>query len=129
LILDTSALMAILRSEPERQAFALLIARAERRLVSAGTWVELAAVLSKDEDQDARMELYEICREFGIKISPVTEEQARIGHLAYLTYGKGHHQARLNFGDCFVYALAKETGLPLLFKGDDFSQTDVVAAV
>lgn len=81
--------------------------------------------MSKPEDARLRRALDELRDRLKIMIAPVSEAQARIGHEAYLTFGRGNSPARLNFGDCFAYALAKDTGLPLLFKGDDFTHTDI----
>ncbi len=129
MIVDTSALVAILQEEPERPSFLAVIAAAKRKLISAGNWVELGAVLSRTADDEMRRRLYALIDLTRIEIAPVTAAQAQLGHDAYLKFGKGRHAARLNFGDCFAYALVKETGLPLLFKGDDFVHTDIVSAV
>jgi ribonuclease VapC len=129
MIVDTSAIIAFLFEEPERVTFTELMGHAERVLLSAGNWVELAAVLRRPTNESARESLSVLMREMRVQLVPVSSVQARIGHDAYLIYGKGNHEANLNFGDCFAYALSKETGLPLLFKGDDFSKTDVVSAI
>jgi len=121
--------MAILRAEPEARKFANRIMQSERRLLSAGSWIEMAAVLNKPEDDDARLALGKLMKQLRIEVVPVTVEQAELGHKAYVRFGKGRNRVRLNFGDCFPYALAVSEGLPLLFKGDDFSQTDVVPAL
>jgi len=128
MIVDTSAIMAILLEEPERPAFVQLLANADQVLLSAGSWIELAAVLRRPTNESARESLSVLMTELRVELVPVSTVQARIGHQAYLTYGKGNHEANLNFGDCFAYALAKETGLPLLFKGNDFIYTDIIAA-
>lgn len=103
--------------------------QAERALLSAGSWIELSAVLRRPEDDAVRIGLPELIKRLHIEIAPVTVEQAETGHRAYLRFGKGRHRACLNFGDCFAYALAMTMTMSLLFKGDDFSQTDVVPAL
>lgn len=131
MIIDTSAIMAILLNEPEREPFTKAIGRAPRRLFSAGSWVELAAVLTRGPGRvlDPAY-VSRLIQSLGFEIVPVTVEQAAVGHAAYREYGLGTaHPAHLNFGDCFAYALAKATGEPLLFKGDDFSETDIVSAL
>ncbi len=129
MIIDTSALIAILRDEPEARRFAEAIEAATARRISAVTYVELAAVIDGGRDPVARRLVDQLLDAAHIVIEPVTEAQARIAREAYRDFGKGSgHAAGLNFGDCFAYALAKATGEPLLFKGDDFSQTDIVAA-
>jgi len=121
MIVDTSALIAILRDEPEARAFAIAIADADRRRVSAANYLEAAIVIDGSRDPIASRRFDDLLREGGIAIEPVTEEQAKVAREAYRDFGRGSgHAARLNFGDCFAYALAKTTGEPLLFKGDDF---------
>ena len=121
MIVDTSALIAILRDEPEARAFAIAIADADRRRLSAANYLEAAIVIDGSRDPIASRRFDDLLREGGISIEPVTEEQAKIAREAYRDFGRGSgHAARLNFGDCFAYALAKTTGEPLLFKGDDF---------
>jgi ribonuclease VapC len=121
MIVDTSALIAILRDEPEARAFAIAIADADRRRLSAANYLEAAIVIDGSRDPIASRRFDDLLREGGISIEPVTEEQAKIAREAYRDFGRGSgHAARLNFGDCFAYALAKTTAEPLLFKGDDF---------
>jgi ribonuclease VapC len=121
MIVDTSALIAILRDEPGARAFAVAIADADRRRVSAANYLEAAIVIDGSRDPIASRRFDDLLREGGIAIEPVTEEQAKVAREAYRDFGRGSgHAARLNFGDCFAYALAKTTGEPLLFKGDDF---------
>jgi ribonuclease VapC len=128
MIVDTSAIMAILLDEPERPEFVEKLARAFSCQISAGTWIELSAVQVRG-NRDYHHALAGLVSQFRIMIAPVTIEQAKIGHAAYRDYGIGSgHSARLNFGDCFAYALAKATGEPLLYKGEDFAQTDIIAA-
>lgn len=129
MIIDTSALIAILRDEPEARHFANVIEAATERRISATTYVEVGAVIDGGRDPVASRLVDALLDAASIVIEPVTEAQARIAREAYRDFGKGSgHAAGLNFGDCFSYALAKATGEPLLFKGDDFSRTDIVAA-
>lgn len=129
MIVDTSALLAILRREPEREHFIGLLAAAANCLMSSGSWIEFAAVDVRRFGGVLESEAVDLMAVAGITIEPVSSQQAEIGQAAYREYGIGTgHRARLNFGDCFAYALAKDTGLPLLFKGDDFSHTDITAA-
>ena len=104
------------------------IANATIRRVSAVNFVESAAVIDASRDPIATRRFDDFIREAGISIEPVTKVQAQIARDAYRDFGRGSgHPAKLNFGDCFAYALAKESGEPLLFKGDDFAHTDIVA--
>lgn len=129
MILDTSALIAILRDEPEAPACAEAIASATVRRLSAANYVETGAVIDRAGDPVASRRVDELLAVSGIEIETVDRTQAQIAREAYRDFGKGSgHSAQLNFGDCFAYALAKTTGEPLLFKGDDFSHTDVAPA-
>lgn len=128
MIVDTSAIIAILIGEPDQDALTRILALAPFRQMSAGSWVELEVVLSRRRDRSLRPRLDALLKLFPVDIAPVTAEQAEVGATAYRTFGKGNHPARLNFGDCFAYALARTTGQPLLFKGDDFIHTDIVPA-
>jgi ribonuclease VapC len=120
-IVDTSALIAILRDELEAREFAIAIAEADRCHISAANYLETAIVMDGSRDPIASRSFDDLLREAEIAIEPVTAEQARVAREAYRDFGRGSgHPARLNFGDCFAYALAKTTGEPLLFKGDDF---------
>ncbi len=126
MIVDTSALIAILRDEPEARSFAIAIAEADRRRISAANYLEAAIVMDGSRDPIASRAFDDLLREAGIVIEPVTAEQAKIAREAYRDFGRGTgHPARLNFGDCFAYALAKTTGEPLLFKGDDLRQAGI----
>jgi len=130
MILDSSALIAILRAEPEALAFAKAIAAAKTRRISAVSYVETAAVIDSAGDAVASRQLDELLEEAGVAIEPVTVEQARLARAAYRDFGKGSgHRAKLNFGDCFSYALAKALREPLLYKGDDFTHTDARSAL
>ncbi|HEV2359773.1 MAG TPA: type II toxin-antitoxin system VapC family toxin [bacterium] len=130
MIIDTSALLAILRDEPEAAACAEAIQRAASRRLSAVSFVETAAVIDAGRDPVASRGFDDLLRAAQIAVDPVTEVQARIARDAYRDFGRGSgHPAKLNFGDCFSYALAKATGDPLLFKGKDFVHTDVTRAM
>jgi len=125
-IIDTSVIVALMRREPESATYAHLIETAPIRRISAGTYVELALVIDGARDPASSAALDPFLVDSHIRIEPVTEAQARIARTAYQRFGKGSgHPARLNFGDCFAYALARDLGEPLLFKGDDFRLTDI----
>jgi ribonuclease VapC len=128
MIVDTSALIAILRDEPEAVACAKAIEAAISCRVSAANFVEAAIVIDGSRDPVASRRFDDLVREANLIVEPVTEAQARIARDAYRDFGKGSgHPAKLNFGDCFAYALAKVMGEPLLFKGDDLVHTDITA--
>lgn len=129
MIVDTSALLAILRDEPEALLCAQAIEAAVTCRISAANLLEAAIVVDGSRDPIASRRLDDLLNVANIATAPVTEEQVRIGREAYRDFGKGSgHPAQLNFGDCFAYALAKVTGEPLLFKGNDFTHTDTTAA-
>lgn len=128
MIIDTSAIVAILFNEDDAEAYARAITRADSRRVSAATFVEAAIVVAAQTKNVGGSQLDAFFRRAGIVIEPVTEEQAHIARQAFTDFGKGRHAAGLNYGDCFSYALAKSTGEPLLFKGKDFTKTDVLVA-
>lgn len=126
MIVDTSALIAVLRDEGDAISYANAIANASVRRVSAVTYVETAVVIDASRDPIASRRFDDLLREARIVIEPVTEVQARIAREAYRDFGRGSgHPASLNFGDCFTYALARSMNEPLLFKGKDFMHTDV----
>jgi ribonuclease VapC len=130
MIIDTSALVAILRDEPEAMACARAIENTTSRRVSAASFVEAAIVIDGSRDPVASRKFDDLFKEAKLVIEPVTEPQARIAREAYRDFGKGSgHPAQLNFGDCFAYALARVTGEPLLYKGNDFAHTDIAPAV
>ena len=129
MVIDTSALLAILQDEPERRAFNEAIEAADSRVVSTASFVETSIVLDCRVGADGPHDLDVFVNRAGIELVAVDAEQARVARRAYSRFGKGRHPAGLNFGDCFSYALASVTGEPLLYKGDDFRKTDVVAAV
>jgi ribonuclease VapC len=133
IVVDSSAVVAILRAEPQAADLAAALAAADRRLISAANYVELGTVLAgrrttnraqTQADLDALLEQWEV------EIAPVTEADARAALAARIALGQGmSHGGKLNFGDCFAYALAKAHGAPLLFVGDDFTATDVTPAL
>jgi ribonuclease VapC len=125
MVIDTSALVAIFLSEPERQGFLADIIAAETRLVSAATLLEAGIILEARRSESAGCEFDLFVVRANLQIVPVDAEQADLARAAWRKYGKGRHPAALNFGDCFSYALAKSTGEPLLAKGTDFGLTDI----
>jgi ribonuclease VapC len=127
MVIDTSALIALLGMEPESARVAVALELDPTRLVSAATVVETGLVIESRFGSLGGRELDLLIAKAGLSIEPVTADQAGVAREAWRRYGKGRHSAGLNFGDCFSYALAKVTGEPLLFKGDDFSHTDVSA--
>lgn len=129
MIVDTSAIIAILRRESDSDHLMELLARARKPKISAGTLIEAAIVIDAVGDPVLSGRFDDLLVAAEIQIEPVTEAQAALARRAYASFGKGSgHRARLNFGDCFAYALARERREPLLFKGDDFSFTDIEAA-
>ena len=129
MIVDTSALLAILRAEPESRGFAEAIDAASRPTLSVVSFVEASMVLDARHGPAGRDRLDRLLRESRMELAPVDSEQAQIAREAFRDFGRGRHSARLNFGDCFSYALARQRGEPLLFKGDDFARTDIRPAV
>ena len=130
MIIDTSALIAILRAEEDASDMAHAIERARERRISAANYLETAVVIDGSRNPVASRALDDLIRETQLTIEPVTEAQARLAREAYRDFGRGSgHPARLNFGDCFVYALARATGEPVLFKGDDFRRTGIPVAL
>lgn len=129
MIVDTSALVAILRQEEDAAAFARILERADGALMSAASYLELSIVIDGDRNPVASAAVDDLIAVARIEIAPVTAVQARLAREAYRRYGRGSgHPARLNYGDCFSYALARDRALPLLFKGDDFPHTDIIPA-
>ena len=129
MVVDSSALLAILLQEEDAERFAQAIEAVERPLISSGTVIEAGIVLIVRQGPAGRVDLIALLEEGGFGIEPVTVEQTGIALETYQRYGKGRgHAAGLNYGDCFAYALAKATGEPLLFKGDDFAHTDIEPA-
>jgi ribonuclease VapC len=128
MVVDASALIAILRAEPEDALFAGLLYDATVRIMSPVNWFEAAMNTEKRSMSDFTA-LEKLAAHLDLKIVPVDEVQMRLAHEAWRRFGKGRHPAKLNLGDCFAYALAKRSGEPLLYKGGDFAHTDVTAAV
>jgi ribonuclease VapC len=129
MIIDSSAIVAILRKEAEYTRFVDVIARAGGGRLSAASYLETAIVIDRARDPVASRALDAFLSASGIEVAAVTPAQAVIARDAYRDFGKGSgHAAQLNFGDCLSYALAKETNEPILFKGDDFSYTDLTSA-
>ncbi|MEO7145580.1 MAG: type II toxin-antitoxin system VapC family toxin [Bryobacteraceae bacterium] len=129
MVIDTSAVLAILLDEPERRSFNERIQADSRRLISAGTLLECAIVMESRGGEAAGRELDLFLHRASFDVVAVDADQAEIARAAYRRYGKGRHAAGLNFGDCFAYALAKANGEPLLYKGADFARTDVIPSL
>ncbi len=129
-VVDSSAVITILRQETDSETYLDALDAAESLRMSAASYLEAAIVVDSARDPVASRRFDQFIAAADIRVEPVTLSQARIAREAYRDYGKGSgHKAALNFGDCFAYALAKETGEPLLFKGDDFSSTDIATAL
>jgi ribonuclease VapC len=128
LVVDTSALIALLGMEAEAARVAAALESDATRLISAATVLETALVIESRYGPQGGRELDLLIAKASLSIQPVTAEQAEVAREAWRRYGKGRHPAGLNFGDCFSYALARTSGEPLLFKGDDFIHTDITAA-
>jgi len=126
MILDSSAIVAILKREPDWRKYAEELDAADTISISAGTYLETSVVIGRLNDPVMNRQIDELIVEFDISIEPFTAEQAQIARQAYKDYGNGSgHPANLNFGDCFSYALARVKREPLLFRGDDFIHTDI----
>lgn len=125
MVIETSALLAILRNEPERHSFNEAIEAADAPLLSAGSYVECSIILESRYGAEGVRDLDHLIARAQITIAPVDAEQARSARDAFRGYGKGRNPASLNFGDCFSYALSRALGRPLLCKGNDFPQTDI----
>jgi ribonuclease VapC len=128
-IIDSSAVLAILFAETDALDYARAIEIAESCRMSAANWLETAIRIDRSGAAIASNAFDDFVREAALSVEAVTAAQAEIARFAYRAYGKGQHPAGLNFGDCFAYALAKDTREPLLFKGDDFARTDIEAAI
>lgn len=125
MVIDTSAVVAILSGEADALQLSHAIESAPVRRISAATLLEASIVIEHRYGLLGGEKLDQLLAAANVQVEPVTVEQGSIARAAYRKYGKGRHIAALNFGDCFAYALAKSTGEPLLFKGDDFTETDV----
>jgi ribonuclease VapC len=129
MVIDASAILAILLGERDAATFAQAIENADDRRMSAAGYLEAALVIDNRGDAVAQREFDRFFLRSGITIEPVTLEQARLAREAYRDFGKGRHRAALNFGDCLAYALARAIEQPLLYKGRDFSHTDIQSAL
>ena len=127
MILDTSALLAVLFGEPEADRFIKIISEADRCSISAGNYVALSIVLERQAAPEARRQCDMFFRRAGISIEPFSVQQAHLACQAFHDFGTTRHAAGLNFGDCFAYSLAKMRHEPLLFKGHDFRKTDIIS--
>ena len=128
MVIDTSALFAIETEEPEAARFDAALNSVDRRLMSIASAVELAVVLTRRRQSDQRANVDDLLIHYGIELIQVDRPQMYAAWNGFIHFGKGRHPAALNFGDCFSYALAKSRDMPLLFKGDDFSRTDLRVA-
>jgi ribonuclease VapC len=129
MVVDTSAVVAILRREPDWQRFFDAMIDAPACRMSAATWVELSLVALGQLRPEVLAEVDELARQWDLELVPFDAVQAAIARDAFQRFGKGRHPARLNLGDCFAYALARQLDEPLLFKGDDFARSDIRAAL
>ena len=129
MIIDSSAILAVVFREADGLRLLDAMSRAEHRRISAATWLETFVVLDRRQRPAGTLFVEQLLSLLKPEIVSVTEDQARVARAAYQVFGRGNHPARLNYGDCFAYALAKTTGEPLLFKGNDFSQTDIEPAL
>jgi ribonuclease VapC len=126
-VIDSSVIVAILANEPDGEALAATAMGYQQRVISAATWFEAAIVCDRRKPQGSEL-FDQIVATMKLEIVPVTRTQAEIAREAFRRFGKGRHKARLTFGDCFAYAAAKDLGAPLLFKGNDFAETDLERA-
>ena len=129
MIVDSSALLAIILNEEDEPTLASAMVDADILRMSAANWVETAIVVDSYRDPAVKVRFDDLADVLRLRIEAVTVEDAFRSRAAHNDYGRGHHRARLNFGDCFAYALAKRFREPLLFKGNDFSQTDIEPAL
>jgi ribonuclease VapC len=129
MVIDTSALIAILFGEPEAEAFARALADDPKKLISTFSALETGVVVEAKKGEAGGRELDLLLHRAGIEIVAMNVDQVELARSAWRNYGKGNHPAGLNIGDCCAYALAKYSGQPLLFKGDDFKQTDIRSVI
>lgn len=129
MIIDTSALLAVILNEEDEQRMLTVMVDAAALRISAANWLEAAIIIDSRWNPAAMVRFDGVTAELRLEIVAVTDQIAFRARRAYMDYGKGRHAARLNFGDCFAYALAKEYREPLLFKGNDFAQTDIAPAL
>jgi ribonuclease VapC len=128
-IVDSSAVLAIVLQEPDRERFVDAIVEADACRMSVSNWFEASMVVDRRGTTEAANRLDDFMQRARIQVIPVSVSQGEIARRAWRTYGRGIHPARLNYGDCFAYALAKETREPLLFKGNEFARTDIEPAL
>lgn len=128
MIIDTSAMVAILYGEPEAAAFTRLIHDSATSRISVASYLELSMVIEKQLGPEGMRQADAFFRRAAIDIEPVTVDQGQLARQAFFDFGKGRHKAGLNLGDCFAYALARDFDEPLLFKGNDFTETDIRSA-
>jgi ribonuclease VapC len=128
MVIDTSAVMAILLDEADAAQYVTVMIRTPSLIMSAATYVEFGIIARSRQGFDAAA-VDEALARWGVVIVPLSPTQARLAIEAFAAFGKGLHPACLNYADCFAYALAKERGEPLLFKGSDFARTDIVSAI
>lgn len=129
MVIDTSALLAILLDEPERRTFNEAIEAAASRVMSAATFVEISIVIESRFGAEGLRDLDLFLERAGIELAAVDTDHAYVARRAFSRFGKGRHPAGLNYGDCFAYALAMVREEPLLYKGQDFGQTDIAPFV
>lgn len=129
MILDSSALLAVILNEADEARYLEAMIDAPALRMSAGNWLESTIAVDRLKKTAVTRRLDDLKAALRIEIVPVTEEAADWGRIAHTAFGRGNHLARLNYGDCFAYALAKQSKEPLLFKGNDFSQTDILPAL
>jgi ribonuclease VapC len=129
MVVESSALVAILLREPDYVPLREALVLARHTVLSAPNWLETAIVITKYRGAQGRADLDLLLETLGVEIYPTDAALVRTAFDAWLRYGKGRHPAGLNYGDCFSYALAKHLDKPLLFKGEDFSRTDIVPAI
>jgi ribonuclease VapC len=128
IVVDTSIVVAIIKDEPDAAAFVDILDESQMTIMSVVSYVEAHMVTNDRRLRTEATDVDNVLAAAGIEIVDVTRDQAGLAVSAFLAYGKGRNRARLNLADCFSYALAKSRGAPLLFKGDDFSKTDIVPA-
>jgi ribonuclease VapC len=129
MIVDTSALMSILLEEPGAEKFVGALLDAGQVRISAATAFETAVVAIRRVGPEGESKVDRLFAQFGLEVVPLDWDQVLLARAGFLAFGKGRHEAALNFGDCFSYALAKASGEPLLYKGNDFAHTDIVSAL
>jgi ribonuclease VapC len=129
MVIDTSAIIAMLGGEPEAESFRAAVEADPVRMMSTASFLEAAIVVENRKGEPGGRELDLWLHRAEVELVPVDAEQAELARAAFRRYGKGRHPAGLNFGDCFPYALAAVSGEPLLFKGNDFPLTDIAAVV